>query len=60
MIRAKYSHAIANAKKARKREEAEARQAVRDQRSTTDQIARLNSGGHLAIKERKRLGRLQA
>lgn len=54
-IKEKYSHKIADAKKVRKREEAGARQKVRDARSDKDQIIKLNDGGHLARKERAKL-----
>ncbi len=55
-IREKYSHKIANAKKARKRKEAETRQTARDARSDRDQIIKLNDGGFRATKERAILG----
>ncbi len=57
-IREKYSHKTANAKKARKRTEAEVRQKARDARdarSDKDQIIKLNDGGHTAKKERAKL-----
>lgn len=55
MKREKYSHAIADAKKRRKRAEAEARQEERNQRSTAAQLAKLDAFGYAAIKERARL-----
>ena len=54
-IREKYSHKIVNAKKVRKREEAETRQTARDTRSDKDQIVKLNDGGFRATKERAKL-----
>lgn len=54
-IREKYSHKIADAKKARKRKEAEVRQKARDARSDKDQIIKLNGGGFRATEERAKL-----
>lgn len=55
MIRKKYSHIIEDAKKARKRDEANERQGLRIIRGNRGQIARLDSGGYRAKKERARL-----
>jgi len=54
-IREKYSHRIADAKKAKKRTEAEARQKTSDNISNAEQIAKLDAGGYRAIKERAKL-----
>lgn len=54
-IREHYSHAIADAAKKERREQAEVRQAARDKRSNAKQIAKLNASGYVAKKERARL-----
>lgn len=54
-IRKKYSHAIADAKKAQKRQESEARQEARSKLTDEQQLARLDKNGHSAKKERARL-----
>ena len=53
--REKYSHKIADAKRRKKRTEAEVRQKARAGRSDGDQITKLNDGGHTAKKERAKL-----
>lgn len=55
MIREHYSHAIADAHKKKKREEAETRQLIRKQRTNEQQLAKLDKGGRVAKKERSRL-----
>ena len=54
-IRAKYSHAIADARKIRKYQEARKRQVVRNTRNNVEQLAKLNAGNFKATKERARL-----
>ena len=48
-IRKKYSHAIANANKIKKRKEAEARQKKRNLRSDTEQLAKLDEGSYKIV-----------
>ncbi len=55
-IREKYSHRIADTKKAKRRTEAEVRQKISDGISNAERIAKLDAGGYRAIKERARLG----
>ena len=54
-IRENYSHAIADAAKTEKREQAEARQGARSKRTDAEQLAKLDRAGHRAMKERARL-----
>jgi len=56
-IRKKYSHAIADKHKEQKREEAEARQQIRKQRTDKQQLQKLNAEGWTAKKERARLNK---
>ncbi len=56
-IRERYSHSIADDHKKKKREKAETRQQARKQRSSEQQLAKLDKEGRIAKKERKRLGR---
>ena len=58
MKREHYSHAIADAHKKQKRKEAEARQGKHNQRTNDEQLAKLDTGGFAAKKERVRLNRL--
>jgi len=54
-IREHYSHAIADKHKDKKRQEADARLKLRKARSNKQQLAKLDTGGYTAKKERKRL-----
>jgi len=53
--REKYSHTIADEHKDKKRKEALVRDELRKQRSTTQQIQKLDAGGWTAKKERAKL-----
>lgn len=55
VVRERYSHAIANEKKKRKRKGAESRQQQRNSRSNAQQLNKLDAGGWAAVKERARL-----
>lgn len=55
MIREHYSHKIADEKKKRKHKEADVRLQVRKQRSSEQQLAKLDKEGRIAKKERARL-----
>ena len=54
-IREHYSHAKADAQKVQRRKEADKRAATRAERTTAQQLARLNAGGYAAKRERNRL-----
>ena len=54
-IRERYSHAVADKHKDKKREDAIVRQKVRKQRNNKQQLAKLDSGSYVAKKERARL-----
>lgn len=54
-IRERYSHAIADDHKKKKREEAKTRQQARKQRTNEQQLAKLDKEGWTAKKERARL-----
>jgi len=54
-IREHYSHAIADKHKEKKRKDADARQQARKQRSSRQQLVKLDTGGYVAKKERTRL-----
>lgn len=55
-IRKRYSHAIADKAKDKRREEAKERQQTRNQRSNKQQLAKLDTGGYAAKRERGKLG----
>ena len=54
-IRERYSHAIADRHKDKKREDAFVRQKARKQHSSKQQLAKLDAGGYTAKKERAKL-----
>lgn len=54
-IRERYSHAIADSHKTRKRKEAIVRQELRKGRSNKQQLAKLDASGYKATKERAKL-----
>jgi len=54
-IREHYSHTIADKHRDRKRKDAIVRQKARKQRSSKQQLAKLDVGGYTAKKERARL-----
>ena len=56
-IREHYSHAKADAQKAERHKEADKRAVIRAERTTVQQLARLDAGGYTAKKERSRLNR---
>lgn len=57
-IRERYSHTIADRHKDKKCEDAIVRQKARKQRNSKQQLAKLDAGGHIAKKERVRLGKI--
>ena len=57
-VREHYSHSIADDKKKRRRKEAEARQASRNQRTPKQQLKKLDIEGRIAKKERAKLNKL--
>ena len=54
-IREHYSHAKADVQKAERHKEADKRAAIRVERTTAQQLARLDAGGYAAKRERARL-----
>ena len=54
-IRERYSHTIADKQKDIKHQEADERLKLRKQRSSKQQLAKLDAGGYIATKERARL-----
>jgi hypothetical protein len=54
-VRERYSHAIADKYKDKKRQEADARLKLRKAHSNKQQLAKLDAGGYTAKKECKRL-----
>jgi len=55
VIREHYSHTIADKHKEKKHQEADERQKLRKQRSSKQQLTKLDTGGYAAKKERARL-----
>ena len=55
-IRKRYSHTIADKAKDKRRMEAEERQQARSQHSNKQQLAKLDTGGYAAKRERGKLG----
>lgn len=54
-VREHYSHAKADAQKARRHKEADERAAARARRSNKQQLAKLDAGGYTAKRERAKL-----
>lgn len=56
-VRERYSHAIADKHKDKKREDAIVGQKARKQRNNKQQLVKLDAGGYIAKKERARLSK---